>query len=136
MPFFKLFLTTSNTQTTASLVDALSQAVSSNDTTINFNSPILSVNGSVSDFDKLQDLLTLLIQYPSVVEEAATKRIPHKLSQFALSLAAAFHSYYNDEAIITEDSKLTNEKLTVLNAVSIVLKDSLNLVGVNTKEKM
>ena len=50
-------LTTSNTQTTASLVDALNQAVSSNDTTINFNSPILSVNGSVSDFDKLQDLL-------------------------------------------------------------------------------
>ena len=78
----------------------------------------------------------MLIQYPSVVEEAATKRIPHKLSQFALSLASAFHSYYNDEAIITEDSKLTNEKLTVLNAVSIVLKDSLNLVGVNTKEKM
>jgi arginyl-tRNA synthetase len=90
----------------------------------------------VLNFDKLQDLLTLLIQYPSVVEEAATKRIPHKLSQFALSLASAFHSYYNDEAIITEDSKLTNEKLTVLNAVSIVLKDSLNLVGVNTKEKM
>ena len=61
-------------------------------------------------------MLTLLIQYPSVVEETATKRIPHKLTQFALSLAAAFHSYYNDEAIITEDDLLTNEKLTVLNA--------------------
>ena len=88
------------------------------------------------DFSKLNDLLTLLIQYPSIVEEAATKRIPHKLTQFSLSLASAFHSYYNDEAIITEDKILTNEKLTVLNAVAIVLKDSLNLVGVNTKEKM
>ena len=88
------------------------------------------------DFSKLQDIMTLLVQYPSVVEEAASKRIPHKLSQFALSLASAFHSYYNDEAIITDDVLLTNEKLTVLNAVAIVLKDALNLVGVNTKEKM
>ena len=87
------------------------------------------------DFSKLQDIMTLLVQYPSVVEEAASKRIPHKLSQFALSLASAFHSYYNDEAIITDDVLLTNEKLTVLNAVAIVLKDALNLVGVKTYEK-
>ena len=88
------------------------------------------------DFTKLQDILALLIQYPSVIEEAASKRIPHKITQYAMQLASAFHSYYNDEAIITEDIDLTNEKLTVLNALGIVLKDALNLVGVNTKEKM
>ena len=46
------------------------------------------------------------------------------------------HSYYNDEKIITEDEKLTIEKMTVFEAVKIVLKDCLSLVGVGVKEKM
>ncbi len=51
-------------------------------------------------------------------------------------LATALHSYYNDEKIISDDVDLVNEKLTLLKAVQIVLKDSLNLIGVSVKEKM
>ena len=88
------------------------------------------------DLNKCEDLITILMQYPSVVVEAASKRIPHRICQYILSLAQALHSYYNDEKIISEDVELTNEKLTLMQAVAYVLKDALSLIGVGTKEKM
>ena len=77
-----------------------------------------------------------LIQYPSVVKEAAEKKIPHRICQYVYSLAQSLHGYYNEEHILTEDPVEMNEKLTLLNAVRIVLKDSLNLIGVGVKEEM
>ena len=71
-----------------------------------------------------------------MIEEAAMKRIPHRICQYVSELSKALHSYYNNEKIISDDKELTNEKLTVLKSVQIILKDALNLVGVNTKERM
>jgi len=88
------------------------------------------------DLDKLDKLILLLAQYPLIIKEAALKRIPHKIAQYCYQLAAALHYYYNDEKIITENSRDTVEKLSVLKAVQIVLKNSLDLIGVNVKEKM
>lgn len=88
------------------------------------------------NIEKLEKIIMLLLQYPLVIEEAATKRIPHKIAQYIYELAGAFHSYYNDEKIITDDLIESNEKLTALRAVQLVLKDSLNLIGVSAKEKM
>lgn len=88
------------------------------------------------DFEKVSKLLFLLAEYPLVIEEAASKRLPHKMTQYLLNLAAALHSYYNDEKIITDDSIATNEKLTLVKAVQIVLKDGLELIGVGVKERM
>lgn len=88
------------------------------------------------NFETANKLVKVLLQYPSFVIDAATKRLPHKISQYSLMLATALHSYYNDEKIISDDKELTNEKLTLLKAVQIVLKDSLSLLGVSVKEKM
>jgi len=88
------------------------------------------------NIEKLEKIIMILLQYPLIIEEAATKRIPHRIAKYIYDLAGAFHSYYNDEKIITEDLLETNEKLTVLRAVQIVLKDSLNLIGVKAKERM
>lgn len=88
------------------------------------------------DLTKVKKLIMILLQYPSVIKEAAEKRIPHRISQYVLNLASALHGYYNDEKILTDDIQEMNEKLTLLNAVKIVLKDSLNLLGVGVKEEM
>ena len=86
--------------------------------------------------EEIKELVGLLLQYPKVIEEAATKRLPHKIASYAYSLAGAFHSFYNDNKIIGEDLEKTNELLTVSKAVGIVLKDALSLIGVGIKEKM
>ncbi|MDD3381938.1 MAG: arginine--tRNA ligase [Bacilli bacterium] len=88
------------------------------------------------DIKNIEKIVKVLIQYPNYIEEAAIKRKPHKLIQYALELATCVHAYYNDEKIITEDEEMTIEKMTVFEAVKIVLKDCLSLVGVGVKEKM
>ena len=88
------------------------------------------------NLDKTKKIIMNLIQYPNVVKEAAEKKIPHRICQYVYSLAQSLHGYYNDEHILTDDIEEMNEKLTLLNAVKIVLKDSLNLIGVGVKEEM
>lgn len=88
------------------------------------------------DLSKVKDLCLVLLQYQSVVEEAATKRLVHKMTHFINELAYQLHSFYNEEKVITENVELTNEKLTVLKAVEIVLKDALSLIGVSAPDKM
>jgi arginyl-tRNA synthetase len=88
------------------------------------------------DVEKAKDLLFALAVYPLYVEEAAIKRLPHKIAQYLLLLASGLHSYYNSEKIITDDPLETAEKMTLMDAVRTVLRDGLNLIGVNVKEKM
>lgn len=88
------------------------------------------------DLNKAKKLIMTLLQYPAVIQEAAEKRIPHKVCQYILTLAAALHGYYNDERVLTDNKEEMNEKLTLLKAVMIVLKDSLSLIGVGVKEEM
>lgn len=90
----------------------------------------------VLDINETYNLVKVLLQYPAYIEEVATKRLPHKICQYALMLAGELHSYYNDHKIITENNEETNERLTLLKAVQTVLKDSLSLIGVGIKEKM
>ena len=88
------------------------------------------------DFEKASKLVNILLQYPEFVEMSAEKRAPHKMTQYIQTLARALHSYYNDEKIISSDLEETREKLTLLKAVQIVLKDALNLIGVGVMERM
>ncbi len=91
---------------------------------------------SKMDLDKSSKIISTLLKYPSYVSDAALKRIPHKICQYVYMLAGTLHSYYNEEKIITDDKQELNEKLTLLKAVQVVLKDSLNLIGVNVVERM
>ena len=65
------------------------------------------------DLTKTKALCLLLLQYPSVIEEASTKRLVHKMTHFINELAYLLHSYYNDEKIINDNLELTLEKLNI-----------------------
>lgn len=86
--------------------------------------------------DMTKNLCLTLLKYPMVIEESASKRLVHKVTHYIDELAYALHSYYNDEKVITEDVELTNEKATILKAVSIVLKDALALMGISAPTQM
>lgn len=86
--------------------------------------------------ESAKNLCLTLLKYPMVIEEAATKRLVHKVTHYIDELAYALHSYYNDEKVITDDKDTTFEKATILQAVSIVLKDALELMGINAPEQM
>lgn len=86
--------------------------------------------------DKAFDLIRLLGNYSDAIRQSAIQRAPHKITNYVNNLASAFHSYYNDEQVITNDHLKTMERLSLLNATKIVLKDALSLVGVSAPNKM
>lgn len=88
------------------------------------------------DPSTVSELCLTLLQYQSVIEEVAEKRLVHKLTHYIDELAYKLHSYYNDQKVITDNVDLVMEKLTILKAVQIVLSDALSLIGVSAPEKM
>ena len=86
--------------------------------------------------DKTYDLVSMLVNYPSIIKLAATTRAPHKLTNYINSLASAFHSFYNAEQVVTADHTKTLERLALLNATKIVIKNALSLIGVSAPDKM
>ena len=90
----------------------------------------------LTDEKELQ-LLKLLGEFPSEVAADALLRKPNRLADWILSLVKVFHSYYNSCKVINpEDPALTNERLGLVKATMITLKNALSLLGVSAPESM
>jgi arginyl-tRNA synthetase len=83
-----------------------------------------------------QEVLRALARYPDVVEVAARQLEPHRLVFYLQELAGAFHRYYNQHRILTDDVPTTAARLALVRAVRIVLRSALDLVGVGMPERM
>ncbi len=86
--------------------------------------------------EKELELLKLISEYKNVVVDAAVKRAPHKITNYIQTLASSFHSFYNAVIVITEDAEKTKEKLALIRASQITIKNALTLVGVSAPESM
>ena len=87
--------------------------------------------------DKEIDLLKHLGDFTNAISDAAKTRQVNKMANYAYKLAQYFHSFYGAHKIIdAENKELTNERLALLEAVRITLKNTLDLLGVEAKEKM
>lgn len=82
------------------------------------------------------NILVKLHQFKEVVEKSALKRMPHLITNYVYELSELFHIYYTYEKIITNDKKKTKERILLIKAVKIIIKNALNLIGVEALEKM
>lgn len=83
-----------------------------------------------------QDLLKGLFRYPEVVEDTAKDYGVHRLPRFTLELARAFHLFYERQRVITNDKELSSQRLALLLATKIVLKNTLGLMGISAPKRM
>jgi arginyl-tRNA synthetase len=94
------------------------------------------------NLDKLVDekelsLIRELDKFPALIEELAESYEVHKLAHYALKLADKFHRFYNECKVIDEKNpELTGARLSLVNAVRIVLAETLRLIGVSAPNKM
>lgn len=93
------------------------------------------------DLDTLEtpsemDLLRKLAELEELVEFCAERRAPHRLTGYAEELAAAFHAFYRDCRVVTEDECLTRARLFAVRGVRQVLRIVLGLLGVAAPERM
>jgi arginyl-tRNA synthetase len=82
-------------------------------------------------------LIKKLIEYPSLIKKVATELAPHHLPHYSIELAQLFHVFYTKCRVIDESNKkLTEARLALLDACRIVLRDTLELIGVTAPEQM
>jgi len=81
-------------------------------------------------------LLKALAAWPEMVESAAQNLEPHRVIFFMQDLAAQFHSYYNKHRVISDDSELSRARLWLAEGIRVILRNGLNLIGVNAPETM
>lgn len=87
--------------------------------------------------EKEISLLKVLNEFEKLVIEVAKSKEVNRLTNYAYKLASEFHSLYNDSKfIVNENVELTSERLALVKASSIVLKNTLNLLGIEAKEAM
>ncbi|ABJ62313.1 MAG: arginine--tRNA ligase [Leuconostoc mesenteroides] len=81
------------------------------------------------------DIITTLNNFPKTVQRAWQQREASIIAKYALNLSRAFNKYYANSKILTEDVQL-NARLVLVKSVSIVLTESLRLLGVKAPEEM
>ncbi|RWZ58940.1 arginine--tRNA ligase [Halobacillus fulvus] len=94
-------------------------------------------DGSYLTSEKEEDLLKRLGEFPQVVADAAEKRTPHRVTQYAFDLASNLHSFYNAVKVLDEDNKeQTASRIALMKAVRTTLQNALKLIGVSAPEQM
>lgn len=91
----------------------------------------------VLESDSETTLLKLLSEFPSVALEAGNRIAPNLICNYTYEVAQAFNGFYQKCRVInaeTEKDKLARLALTL--ATAQVIKNSLNLLGIETVEKM
>jgi len=97
------------------------------------------------DFNYTEDeikILKKITEWPKCVENASNKLEPHRIPVYLYELSSEFHSYWNmgkdDETkrFIDKNNEIKNNKIVFLKIISNVIKSGMNILGVETPEKM
>ena len=88
------------------------------------------------------EILKKISEWPKCVELSSSKLEPHRIPFYLYELVSLFHSYWNlgkdnkEFRFISSDKKTNNLRLILLQALSIVIKNGMEILGVSTPHKM
>jgi arginyl-tRNA synthetase len=98
--------------------------------------PLADVDLSPLTHEREDELMRALVAYPDVVAEAAGLRAPQKVTTWVRDFARAFHGFYRDCHVLTDDAALTQSRLWLVEACRIGLANALGILGVNAPDEM
>ena len=96
------------------------------------NTPMVALLRHPSELN----LIKQVIRFPEIIEDTAKDYQVQRLPQYAVDLATAFHQFYRDCKVLTDDKNLTKTRLSLVLAAKIVLENVLSLMGISAPEKM
>ena len=83
-----------------------------------------------------------IAEWPKCIDLATKRLEPHRLPIYLYELSSEFHSYWNmgkddkEKRFIDDNNKASLEKLVFIKIVSDVIKTGMDILGVETPEKM
>ncbi len=81
-------------------------------------------------------LIKQLVKFPKIIEDTAKDYQTQRLPQYSIDLATALHQFYRDCKVLSDDKELTKTRLSLISATKVVLKNTLNLMGISAPSKM
>ncbi|MBI3975220.1 MAG: arginine--tRNA ligase [Armatimonadetes bacterium] len=81
-------------------------------------------------------LIHTLADLPDVIELAGLRREPQRLCAYAREVAEAFHGFYTQCRVLSDDAGLSGARLILTAAARIVLRRTLGLIGVSAPDRM
>lgn len=96
----------------------------------NFDFEISSKNKNVSNMEKI------IAKFPEVVEQSLQEYSSHYIAVFLYELASEFNSFYAKTRILDESNEDYEYNLVLTKSVAVTLKNGLNLLGIETVERM
>ncbi len=103
----------------------------------------ISIKNEIDNFNKYEiEILKKVAEWPRCIEISSNKFEPHRIPFYLYELATLFHSYWNlgkdnEEFRFIHDKKSKNDlRLKVLQAVALVIKNGMNILGVSTPKSM
>jgi len=85
---------------------------------------------------KERRLVMLLSKFSYVVQRVVEELKPSVFAEYVLSVANAFNDFYRDHPVLKADSELRMHRLAIVDATRIVLRNGLELLGVEPLERM
>jgi len=81
-------------------------------------------------------LIRKLIQFSEIVVDISESHEVHRLPQYAIEVADAFHRFYENCRVLSDDKDLTAARLGLVKATQIILAETLSLMGISSPERM
>lgn len=81
-------------------------------------------------------LVTLLTEYPAIVLASTKQYDIHTLCHYLLQLATETNAFYGSCQVLNVEANLRDARLALLDAVRIVLKNGLGLLGIEAPQRM
>jgi arginyl-tRNA synthetase len=81
-------------------------------------------------------LLSQLVHFPEIVEDAAARYEPNHIAGYLVRLAEKANAFYETLPVLKAERKLQNARLALISAVTIVIKSGLKLLGIEVLERM
>ena len=93
---------------------------------------------NIDNLKSSQELILIkrLSEFPEMVLHAGIELAPHTIANYLKDCAADLHSYYNDTKFLVENENEKLARLSLIRATQVILKNGLDLLGVNAPEKM
>ncbi|MFQ6861267.1 MAG: arginine--tRNA ligase [Beduini sp.] len=87
--------------------------------------------------EKEIELVKHINEFRNEIIDSAKNRTPHKIANYIQKLAQLFHSFYGECKVLDSENKaLSAQRLALVEATKITLKNALNLIGVEAPDKM
>ena len=92
---------------------------------------------AISLEEREKDIIKHLLDYPSVIQQAAEQHSPALIANYSYDLVKLFNSFYQNISILGEENvALRDFRIDLAKEVSVILQQSMSLLGIELPSRM